>query len=274
MEKRIDPQNGSVPEGHSIHRLAGRHRRLFVGREVATVSPQGRFARGAELIDGRVLESTDAWGKHLFHRYDDQWLHVHLGLFGSFRDGKGRPPAPRGAVRLVIAADDCWAELRGPTACEVMTGAERDVLLSRLGPDPLRSDGDVDVFVDRVTRSRRSIGALLMDQSVIAGVGNVYRAEVLWRSGTSPFVPGHDVEPSVLRSMWDDLGVLMAAGVRAGRIVTTDPDDRQRPTGRPRRIDCHYVYGRAERPCRRCGTSVESAAMAARTVFWCPVCQA
>lgn len=236
-------------------------------------SPQGRFAHGAALIDGRVVDGTDAWGKHLFHRYDDLWLHVHLGLFGKFRDGRGDAPDPQGALRLRLTTADHWVELRGPTACEVMTEAERDVLLARLGPDPLRHDGDVDAFVARVGRSRAPIGGLLMDQSVIAGVGNVYRAEVLWRHGTSPFLAGRDVEPSVVLAMWDDLAVLLRAGVRSGRIVTTDPDDRERPHGRPRRVDAHYVYGRAGRPCRRCGTPVESATMVARTLFWCPVCQ-
>lgn len=237
-------------------------------------SPQGRFVGGAALVDGRVLDDTDAWGKHLFHRYDDLWLHVHLGLFGRFRDGRGDPDEPRGALRLLLTTEDAWAELRGPTACEVMTEPERQVLLARLGPDPLRLDADVDAFVARVGRSRAAIGTLLMDQSVVAGVGNVYRAEVLLRHDTSPFVAGRDVEPSVVRAMWDDLVVLLRAGVRAGRIVTTEPDDRERPFGRPRRIDAHYVYGRAGLPCRRCGTPVESAEMAARTVFWCPTCQA
>ncbi|WP_341928161.1 DNA-formamidopyrimidine glycosylase family protein [Nocardioides psychrotolerans] len=123
-----------MPEGHTIHRLARRHRTLLVGRRVAASSPQGRFAEGAALIDGQVVDATDAWGKHLFHRYDDLWLHVHLGLFGKFRDGDAPAPDPRGALRLLLTTDDHWVELRGPTACELMTDPERDVLLARLGP--------------------------------------------------------------------------------------------------------------------------------------------
>ncbi|MDO9457641.1 DNA-formamidopyrimidine glycosylase family protein, partial [Nocardioides sp.] len=125
-----------MPEGHSIHRLARRHRQLLVGRAVRTSSPQGRFEVGAATIDGQVLASTEAWGKHLFHRYDDHWLHVHLGLFGRFRDGRGEPPEARGALRLRLVADDAWADLRGPTACELLDDGGRDVLLARLGPDP------------------------------------------------------------------------------------------------------------------------------------------
>ncbi len=237
-------------------------------------SPQGRFEDGARLIDGRVLTSTDAWGKHLFHRYDDLWLHVHLGLYGKFRDGAMPAPEPRGALRLRLLGAEHWLELRGPTACEVLTDVERQQVLGRLGPDPLRRRPDVAAFVARVLRSRAPIATLLMDQSVIAGVGNVYRAEVLFRHRLDPFRPGRDHSAADLEAVWDDLVVLLRAGVRAGRIVTTAPDDRERPSGRPRRVDSHYVYGRAGLPCRTCGTPVLDTLVAARRLFWCPICQA
>jgi endonuclease-8 len=263
-----------VPEGHTIHRLARRHARLLVGQRVSADSPQGRFEDGARLLDGRVLDATDAWGKHLFHRYDDLWLHVHLGLYGKFRDGALPAPPPRGALRLRLLGDAHWLELRGPTACEVMTDAERAVVLARLGPDPLRRRPDADAFLARVLRSRAPIGTLLMDQAVVAGVGNVYRAEVLFRQRLDPYRPGREHDAAELRAVWDDLVALLRAGVRAGRIVTTHPDDRERPSGRPRRVDAHYVYGRAALPCRVCGTPVRDALVAARRLFWCTVCQA
>ncbi|QSR31198.1 DNA glycosylase [Nocardioides sp. S5] len=263
-----------MPEGHTIHRLARRHARLLVGQRVAADSPQGRFDDGARLLDGRVLDATDAWGKHLFHRYDDLWLHVHLGLYGKFRDGVLPAPEPRGALRLRLVGAEHWLELRGPTACEVMTDAERATVLARLGPDPLRRRPDAEAFVARVLRSRAPIATLLMDQSVVAGVGNVYRAEVLFRQRLDPYRPGREHDAGTLRLLWDDLVVLLRAGVRAGRIVTTLPDDRERPAGRPRRVDSHYVYGRAQLPCRLCGTPVLDAQIAARRLFWCPVCQA
>lgn len=237
-------------------------------------SPQGRFAEGAALLDGCVLESTDAWGKHLFHRYGDLWLHVHLGLYGKFRDGALPAPEPRGALRLRLVGEATWVDLRGPTACEVLPDEGRAALVARLGPDPLRPRADVDAFLDRVGRSRAPIATLLMDQSVIAGVGNVYRAEVLFRHRIAPLTPGRDVPREVVEAVWEDLVELLAAGVRAGRIVTTHPDDRERPHGRPRRADAHYVYGRAGEPCRWCGTEVLAAEHAGRRLFWCPVCQA
>lgn len=240
---------------------------------MAADSPQGRFDDGARLLDGRVLDATDAWGKHLFHRYDDLWLHVHLGLYGKFRDGALPAPEPRGALRLRLLGDDHWLELRGPTACEVLTDAERRAVLARLGPDPLRRRPDAAAFVARVLRSRAPVGTMLMDQSVVAGVGNVYRAEALFRQRLDPFRQGRLHDAAVLHALWDDLVVLLRAGVRAGRIVTTRPQDRERPSGRPRRVDAHYVYGRAEQPCRICGTPVRDALVAARRLFWCPVCQ-
>lgn len=263
-----------MPEGHTIHRLARDQRRLLVGQTLHTSSPQGRFAEGAALLDGRTLQATDAWGKHLFHRYDDDlWLHVHLGLYGKFRVGELPAPEPKGALRLRILCSTHWLDLRGPTACEVQTPAERKAVLARLGPDPLRPRTDPQPFLDRVARSRAPLGALLMDQSVIAGVGNVYRAEVLFRQGLHPLTPGRDVRGAVTSAVWEDLELLLRAGVRAGRIVTTEPADRDRPSGRARRVDSHYVYGRAGLPCRRCHTEVLSGTLAARTVFWCPTCQ-
>ena len=172
-----------MPEGHTIHRLARRHRSLLRGHAVTASSPQGRFEDGAAVIDGAVLLGTDAWGKHLFHDYGDHVLHVHLGLYGKFRDGSGTPPEPRGALRLRLVGGGHWLDLRGPTACELLTAPEVESRTARLGPDPLRRGADVDRFLDRVGRSRAPAGTLLLDQSVIAGVGNVYRAEVLLRAG-------------------------------------------------------------------------------------------
>jgi endonuclease VIII len=189
-----------MPEGHTLHRLAGLHRRRYVGHPVAVSSPQGRFSTSAELIDGRVLESTEAHGKHLFHDYGpDLVVHVHLGLYGRFSDERLPAEAPRGQVRMRIVGRTHYADLRGPTACELITGAEADVIRARLGEDPLRPDADPDRAWARISRSRAPLATLLMDQSVIAGIGNVYRAEVLFRHGLDPQLPGR----ALRREQWD-----------------------------------------------------------------------
>jgi len=263
-----------VPEGHTIHRLARDHKRLLGGHPVAASSPQGRFAGGAALIDGRVLERTDAYGKHLFHRYAGAgWLHVHLGLIGSFVAGMGVPPAPRGALRLRLVGPGCWVDLRGPMACEIVTPAERKALVAKLGPDPLRRDADPDRGWARLARSQAPVGQLLMDQGVIAGIGNVYRAELLYRHRVNPLRPGRDMAPECWLAMWSDLVVLMRHGVRTGRIVTTRPEDRPRPRGRISRDDAYYVYRRAGEPCRVCQTPIATIVLAGRNLFWCPHCQ-
>ena len=113
-----------------------------------------------------------------------------------------------------------------------------------------------------------------MDQSVIAGVGNVFRAEVLFRHAMSPFRPGHDVNREEREAVWADLTALLRLGVRTNRIVTTRVEDRPRRTRRPTREESFYVYQRAGEQCRVCRTPVRTETMQKRNLFWCPTCQA
>jgi endonuclease VIII len=268
-----------VPEGHTLFRLARDQQLAFAGREVHVTSPQGRFAAQAELLDGRVLDDVTSYGKHLFARFGPDVVHVHLGLYGKFTSGTGLPPEPRGALRMRWEGPGdggagAWTDLRGATACELITDGEVQFILDRLGPDPLRRRSDPGRALARISRSRTSIGALLMDQSVLAGVGNVYRAELLFRHRVSPFLPGRSVDDVVWGRMWADLVTLMRSGVRMGRIVTTRPEDRSRRRGAVERDDAHYVYRRTGLPCRICGTGVQTEVMVGRNLYWCPVCQA
>jgi endonuclease VIII len=264
----------AVPEGHTIHRLAREHNLLFAGRPIRAASPQGRFAEGAARIDGRVLERADAHGKHLFHRYaGGLWLHIHLGIYGTFTAGSLPPPQPSGALRLRLLGDGHWVDLRGPSACELITVAEVAALRSRLGPDPLRRGAQPERGWQRLSRSRVAVGALLMDQAVVAGVGNVYRAEILFRHRVDPHRPGGSLTRAEWDSLWADLAALMRAGVRSGRIVTTRAADRPRGRGPVPREDAHYVYRRAGLPCRVCGTPVRTEILVGRNLFWCPECQ-
>jgi endonuclease-8 len=199
-----------VPEGHTLYRLARARRLTFRGRAVHVTSPQGRFAAGAALLDGRVLQEVFSYGKHLFADFGGDTLHVHLGLYGTFIGGTGDPPPPKGALRMRWVADGpdgsgVWADLRGPTTCEVLAGPEVAAILARLGPDPLRPRADGAPAHRRIAASRTAIGALLMDQSVLAGVGNVYRAELLFRHQISPFRVGRAVDAALWQSMWADL---------------------------------------------------------------------
>lgn len=216
----------------------------------------------------------EPYGKHLFYRFEgDVLLHVHLGLYGGWTVGTVPPPVPKGALRLRLVAGSAWLDLRGPTACELYAPADRDAVVARLGPDPLRTDARPELAWQRVSRSRTAVGALLMDQSVLAGIGNVYRAESLYRAGISPYRAGRDLPERLWHELWADLTVLLRAGVRAGHIVTTAREDRDRRRGPARREDRSYVYRRQGLPCRRCGGEIRTAVMAGRNLFWCPICQ-
>ena len=166
-----------------------------------------------------------------------------------------------------------WVELRGPMDCSVYSQEMWEKLLRRLGPDPLNGDGP-GKFLEMVKKSRKTIGELLMDQSVAAGVGNIFRAELLYRTKLNPFIQGKEVEDGTLRSIWREAGVLMKAAMADRRIVTTRAKDRPHTRGPVLKEEAHYVYRRQGRPCFVCGTKILTKVMAGRNLFWCPVCQA
>lgn len=263
-----------MPEGHTLHRLARLHQRRYGRAPVVVSSPQGRFADGAAAVNGRVLKRTSAWGKHLFHHYEGgRVVHVHLGLYGTFTETAVPMPLPAGQVRMRMIGNEYGTDLRGPTVCEVIEDPETADIIAKLGPDPLRRDADPMLAWKRITKSRRTIGALLMDQTVIAGIGNVYRNELLYRHGIDPYRPGTSIGDAEFGAMWTDLIALMKVGLRRGKIVAVRPEhDHGAPSygsGRPRT----YVYRRAGDPCRICGTTVNTAVLEGRNVFWCPTCQ-
>jgi endonuclease-8 len=258
-----------MPEGHTLYRLAAALDEAFQGQRVRTSSPQGRFEDSARLIDGSVLVRAESFGKHLFVHFDSgDCVHVHLGLYGKFVIRSAPVLDPVGQVRWRIVSETAYADLRGATACELVTTEEREAILARLGPDPLDPGADPEKAWHRIGRSRAPIGGLLMDQAVLAGVGNVYRAEILFRHRKHPLRPGRSLRSGQWDEMWDDLVVLMHDGVRTGRIETLRPEDRQEWPGVR-----NYVYRRTGEPCLVCGTRVRTEELSNRNLFWCPRCQ-
>jgi len=267
-----------VPEGHTIHRLAARHRELFAGRRVAVSSPQGRFAPGAALLTGHTVADTEAVGKHLLHHFDTgRTLHIHLGLYGRFADGTPPVPEPIGQVRMRMTDARHWLDLRGPTACEVLDRSEVAILRARLGADPLRDDADQATAFKKLSASTRPVFALLMDQSIVAGCGLIYANEVLFRAGLSPTLPGRGVTRKCWDEIWADLRALMKEGVARGRIDTVHTAHTPEAMRRAPRVDRHggevYVYRRPGLPCYVCGTQIERGPLAGRNLYWCPSCQ-
>ncbi|HEX5016676.1 MAG TPA: DNA-formamidopyrimidine glycosylase family protein [Actinomycetes bacterium] len=262
-----------MPEGHTIHRLANQHRSRFVGEVVQVSSPQGRFL-DAERLDGRQMVRAEAFGKHLLFEFEGRrFVHVHLGLFGRFLTGAQPAPNPGPSVRMRLEVGDWYSDLVGATRCQLIDGDQRASLIARLGPDPLRRGADPARAYARLSRSTQPIGLLLMDQSVVAGIGNVYRAELLFLAGLDPYRPGQHVEASTWDGIWNNARSLMRAGVRSGRIITTDPRDREHLGRLVRPSDAHYVYKRAGQWCRRCHKNVRAADLAGRVLYWCPTCQ-
>ena len=290
-----------MPEGHTTHALAGRLNTAFGGSAVGVSSPQGRFTGGAALLDGLTLLDASAWGKHLFVEFEgERWLNVHLGLIGAFSVtprvvGQSDSEVPvRGQVRLRLLNAAWVGDLRAPTVCTVVTGEKVAQIQARLGPDPLRPDvhGDQsDLALRRILRSTRPVAELLMDQSVLAGVGNVYRCEVLFRHRVDPFRPGREIRPATWQAIWDDLVALMPLGVAFGQVLTMEDQVAEAVaeladgsaaahtavvTGaRPgdhfeRRF---YLYRRTGEPCRVCGSRVRTQPVAGRNLFWCGRCQ-
>lgn len=336
-----------MPEGHSVHRIARQFARNFVGKPVSASSPQGRFAEGAALLDGRVVESVQAVGKQMFLETEgDLWLRVHLGLYGAWDfagdilvdptiasangrmgqtnqrgteldpeleapildtagenslssigaprktrvhvrmseqtrgladEGDEWPPPVVGQVRLRLLTDVTCADLRGPTACVLQTPDEMLATVAKLGPDPLVGDpaeGE-ERFVAAVRKKGTPIALLLMDQAVVSGIGNVYRAEMLFRARLNPHTPGRAVPEDVVRALWRDWVRLLAIGVETGQMMTMDDlTPEQYRAAMAHRDDRHWVYHRAGLPCRVCGTDIVLEEIGARKLYWCPSCQA
>ena len=305
-----------MPEGHTLHRLAGALDAAFAGTRPRVSSPQGRFVAGAAQLDGRLVERAEAWGKHLFVSFeDDRILNVHLGLIGVFHvapyaGGPAAVPPPVGAVRLRMLNDTHVADLRAMTVVEVVSPEQLDATVSRLGPDPLRAGepgNDPARALTRLARTGRTIAECLMDQSILAGVGNVYRCEVLFRHRVDPHRPGREIRPATFRAIWQDLVDLMPLGVAFGQILTLDsqieharallagePSDTAyraewrggaegevgRARGRRPRYEAagpferdYYVYKRTGMPCRTCGSRIRSELLSGRTLYWCGRCQ-
>ena len=206
-------------------------------------------------------------------------VHVRMSeqTTGLADEGDEWPPPVVGQVRLRLLTDATCADLRGPTACELQSADEVAATIAKLGPDPLVDDvtqGE-ERFVSVVRRKPTSIGLLLMDQSVVSGIGNVYRAELLFRARQNPHTPGRDVPEEVVRGIWRDWVRLLAIGVETGQMMTMDDlDPEAYRMAMASRDDRHWVYHRAGLPCRVCGTAIVVEEVATRKLYWCPSCQA
>jgi endonuclease-8 len=267
-----------MPEGNTIHRVAREQTNDFAGKVVRARSPQGRFANEARRLDRRLFVRAEAYGKHLFQFWEGRRVvHVHLGMAGGFYRFGGSAPPPRPTVRLRLSTPEVTVDLIGPPTCELVTEEERRAILARLGPDPLRRDADPQVVWTALERRPdRPIGDALLDQRVIAGVGNIYRNEALFLTGIHPLRAAGRISEDEWLAVWKTLSSLMRRGIREG-TVTADPTEPPHPP-HPRAAsvraaddDDFYVYGRTF--CRRCGSRLRELPLSGRRMFACPRCQ-
>lgn len=267
-----------MPEGHTIHRLARDLRKDLVGGAIHASSPQGRFDSEAKRIDNSTLSRADAWGKHLFVEFSagqasGEIFHVHLGLIGKFRRKPSPPPEPVGEIRLRLSSDKATWDLSGPTVCEMIDPDRYDDIVASLGPDPLRRGNGLPEFATRLARKRIPIGAALLDQKVIAGIGNVYRAEFCFLEGVHPNRPANTLTDDEVERLWQLAVDQLKRGVRLNRIVTRDEAEAGMKAGRIGDDDRLYAYKRTDLPCRRCDTPIELLMVANRKMWFCPTCQ-
>ncbi len=263
-----------MPEGHTVHRTANDFNKLFAGKALVIDSPQGRFAAEAKQISGQKLVKASAIGKQLFLEFENElFLRIHLGIYGKWQWHLAEHlPEVVGQVRARFFCGKTVAELRGPTVCDVIDHSEVAKVTKRLGPDPLNPDPkgkESSRFVQKVCGSKKTIGELLMDQSVIAGVGNVYRAELLFRAGIEPHTPGTRISAEQALQLWQDSVKLLKVGVKTSYMITRDELFGKRPS----KAERNWVYKREGEPCRKCGKKVRIELMAGRKLYWCPACQ-
>lgn len=268
-----------MPEGHTVHRMARDHSKHLAGQAIRLCSPQGRFAAEAKRLDRKRLTSVSAHGKHLFYRWLNPKtrggratvMHVHLGLYGKFRIHKNPPPPPRGAVRVRMIGESRTIDLNGPTKCEILTAPQFQKLNDRLGVDPLRRDADPEPAFVRISKSKKAIGSALLDQSLIAGIGNIYRAEILHLLKIDPEKRCQELSRQQLEDMWQLTVDLLQIGVKQNKIITVDLSAIDKPISRLNKDERLMIYKKQN--CSFCNSPVKKWTLGARTMYACPKCQ-
>lgn len=269
-----------MPEGDTLYRTAAGLRPHLVGREVRAARAQGPGpVPQVHRVVGRRIDAVESIGKNLVIRFDGGLeLRTHLRMNGSWhryrpRERWRRPP---GRARLVLEVDGSVAVCFDAPVVELFE-VRAEALhpsLSRLGPDLLADPFDADEALRRLrdpSRAGLEVASALLDQQALAGIGNVYKNEVLWLERVSPFARVGDLDDSVLERLVARAASLLRANVdrRRGPERVTTGGDR----GAPGPL---YVYGRGGRPCRRCRTPIAAVRQGGdlpRTTYWCPSCQ-
>jgi endonuclease-8 len=260
-----------MPEGHKTHYLANAHRDLLRGQPLRVSSPQGRFDGDARKIDGCRLSEVTAIGKQLFYAFENglHWQ-VHLGRYGSFKQHTNPAPQPVGQVRARLSGQRTTLDLSGPTTCRVVDTATRDGVVAAIGPDPL-GGGKAGIVWERFQQKRGPVGAVLLDQSVVAGIGNILRAEILYEIGMDPRRPAHSLAREEFDQLWKATTRMMRKALRYGRIISVSHHEVSGRLTDLRGNARFRVYGREQ--CPVCGVKIVKKSIGGRPLYYCPTCQ-
>ncbi len=259
-----------MPEGDTLHRAAVRLA-VLEGQRIETVGGSHRAVRAyGKRLAGQVVASVRARGKHLVVTFDHGWaLRTHLqmtGVWHRYRPGERWRTSP-GKARIVLESPTWVAVCFAAPTVQIAPVAEVAAELQHLGPDLIHDSVDWSVVVERARRSdATTIADLLLDQTVMAGIGNVYKSEILYLERIHPATSATALDEAVVRR----------SGQRAQRLLVANKDRSQRSTTGRRGPDANlWVYGRGGKPCRRCGTPIELDGRSAgeRLTYWCPRCQ-
>ena len=251
-----------MPEGDAIHRIANAVAPRLVGKTIERVTTQGLV----RALAGRTVESVEAHGKHLVIALDDgTYLRAHLGMNGRFRQlarADGEALVARmspGNASLVIVTDDAVYLWRNAPQIEIShrRAPRHGLAVAALGPDVLADDFDSRQAASRAAlHESRTISDLLLDQHVVAGIGNIYKCEALFRCRVHPATPSREVPDAVRVELYEVARKMMRASVEGTR-------------------EDYFVYSRAGLPCRTCNTPIRCAAIGTppRFTWWCDTCQ-
>jgi endonuclease-8 len=272
-----------MPEGDTIHRAARTLQRVLGGKLVTrfeSVYPAVTRVAEDHPVVGRTIQSVTARGKHLLIAFsDDLVLHTHMRMNGSWHiyPAGARWQRPSHEMRVLVGTADAVAVGFDVPVAELLTGRglARHRILSTLGPDLAVPDTNPDVIAQRLRSGRtRPVAEVLLDQRIVAGIGNVLKSEILFLAGIDPFtrvasLGGADLER---------IAAVAVEQLRANVMTsaqTLTPFSGRRTTRSLNPNEKLWVYGRGGRPCRRCGTTIESkkTGLDARLTYWCPVCQ-
>lgn len=258
-----------MPEGDSIHSIARRMREKFEGKPLQRLGGSEPSVRTrASSLRGTTIERVEAIGKHLVVEFEGGWaLRVHLGMTGRWRFGPPTGVRGDGPARVALESSTWSARCYGAPTVEIDRTPRIHDAIAYLGPDLTEAEPELGEALHRAreTSDTRSITDTLLDQSIVSGIGNVYRNEILFEAGVHPLIATSQIDDEQLVWMFD----------RVSRLLRVNVGRRRSTTGGRRPGTTHYVYERSGKPCRRCGDEIQfdRTGQHDRTTFWCPTCQ-